>query len=258
MKSTVDIQLTKQSLLKAVDRMLSSFCPDGVLDDQEELKMEIVNKECPTASFVLDLVNRKYAYVSENIKEITGFSSEDFLNGGLSLGISCICPNHRRVYAEELLPLMLKWIDEIVASKKNALNLKITYNVNILNSEGRSISTLHIIKPLLLNEDGFPTFLAKYMVDYSYQEIDSTPEIKIEYRGNNGCYVTLKQKKFDLDSSLHLRLSEREREILSWVKKGLKNREIAEMLSLSLHTVCNHRKNIVKKCEVKNLHQLNP
>lgn len=248
---------SKQSLVKTVERMLTPYFPNGVSVDQDELKMEIVNKECPTVSFVLDLPNQVYVYVSENIKQITGFSSEDFLQGGLALGISCICPSHRKMYAEDLLPLMLQWINEIVVSKKSALGIKITYNVNILNGKGESISTLHILKPITLNEDGFPIHVAKYMVDYSHQEITTNPEIKLEYKMEGGSYVILKQKSFDLDSSLHLVLSKREREILSWVKKGLKNREIAEKLCLSFHTVCKHRKNIVKKCEVKNLHQLN-
>jgi DNA-binding CsgD family transcriptional regulator len=45
-------------------------------------------------------------------------------------------------------------------------------------------------------------------------------------------------------------LSQREKEIVSCVVKGLTNKEIAEQLFLSVHTVITHRKNISKKLQI--------
>ena len=46
-------------------------------------------------------------------------------------------------------------------------------------------------------------------------------------------------------------LSERELEITSLVSKGLTSKEIASQLNLSLHTIETHRKNILKKLNLK-------
>jgi DNA-binding NarL/FixJ family response regulator len=51
-------------------------------------------------------------------------------------------------------------------------------------------------------------------------------------------------------------LTEREREIVTYVAKGLTNREIATQLFLSEHTVKNHLKNIMQKLHVSNRVQL--
>lgn len=51
-------------------------------------------------------------------------------------------------------------------------------------------------------------------------------------------------------------LTQREREILSWVAKGCTNREIAEELTISEYTVKNHLKNIMQKLHLKNRVQL--
>ncbi|MEB3102077.1 response regulator [Ferviditalea candida] len=51
-------------------------------------------------------------------------------------------------------------------------------------------------------------------------------------------------------------LTGREREILGWVAKGLSNREIAEKLEISEHTVKNHLKNILHKLHLENRVQL--
>lgn len=47
------------------------------------------------------------------------------------------------------------------------------------------------------------------------------------------------------------KISKRERTILECVAKGLTNKEIAEKLFISAHTVITHRKNIVRKLGIK-------
>jgi len=48
-------------------------------------------------------------------------------------------------------------------------------------------------------------------------------------------------------------LSEREIEVLTQLVKGLSNKEIAEKLNISIHTVISHRKNITEKTGIKSL-----
>lgn len=47
-------------------------------------------------------------------------------------------------------------------------------------------------------------------------------------------------------------LTDREREIIAMIAEGLSNKEIADKLFLSTHTVNTHRKNIMNKLEVNN------
>lgn len=51
-------------------------------------------------------------------------------------------------------------------------------------------------------------------------------------------------------------LSEREREVLTWVARGSSNKEIAEALSIAENTVKNHLKNILGKLHLRNRVQL--
>jgi DNA-binding NarL/FixJ family response regulator len=46
-------------------------------------------------------------------------------------------------------------------------------------------------------------------------------------------------------------LSEREIDVLKCLSKGLSNKEIADNLNISIHTVISHRKNIVQKTGIK-------
>ncbi len=56
------------------------------------------------------------------------------------------------------------------------------------------------------------------------------------------------EDKLDNDTSL----SKREIEILKLVRKGYLSKEIADKLYISLNTVNNHRKNILRKLQVSN------
>jgi len=48
-------------------------------------------------------------------------------------------------------------------------------------------------------------------------------------------------------------LSERETDVLILLVKGLANKEIADKLNISIHTVISHRKNIIEKTGIKSL-----
>ena len=46
-------------------------------------------------------------------------------------------------------------------------------------------------------------------------------------------------------------LTTREKDVLTLLVKGLLNKEIADKLNISIHTVITHRKNIVRKTGIK-------
>lgn len=49
----------------------------------------------------------------------------------------------------------------------------------------------------------------------------------------------------------HSNLSERETEVLKALSKGLSNKEIADLLNISIHTVMSHRKSITQKTGIR-------
>lgn len=63
---------------------------------------------------------------------------------------------------------------------------------------------------------------------------------------------TIRLHQFDIPNDAE-ELSAREKEVLVHIVKGLSNKEIADALCLSAHTVMSHRKNIVRKLNIHSI-----
>ena len=73
-------------------------------------------------------------------------------------------------------------------------------------------------------------------------------EPMLEMLENSGSYVRRKAAEKESEA-----LSEREKEILVGVAKGLLNKEIADLYNISVYTVISHRKNITRKTGIKSV-----
>jgi DNA-binding CsgD family transcriptional regulator len=66
-------------------------------------------------------------------------------------------------------------------------------------------------------------------------------------------FLKMGQPNTVLNKSQYEELSEREIEVLTQLVSGLSNKEIADKLNISIHTVISHRKNITEKTGIKSL-----
>ena len=57
----------------------------------------------------------------------------------------------------------------------------------------------------------------------------------------------------DLSDDNNYELTKRETDVLILIAKGLMNKEIADRLNISIHTVISHRKNITRKTNIKSV-----
>ena len=73
-------------------------------------------------------------------------------------------------------------------------------------------------------------------------------KLKVINKLNQLAQDTEKQEKTD-----DVELSKREIDVLVAVAKGMMNKEIADMMNLSIHTVISHRKNITRKTGIKSV-----
>ncbi len=80
------------------------------------------------------------------------------------------------------------------------------------------------------------------IIDISYDQS------RIESVINSSLNVSTRERRMDNGE-----LSDRENEVVALVAKGSTNKEIADLLKISIHTVITHRKNISRKTGIKSI-----
>lgn len=126
-----------------------------------------------------------------------------------------------------------------------------------------------IINPLIINykrrnciEETFPGLDPTKFVALVYQYVEpealknfqvvidiSDDDVKIRKK----LQQALEAGGEESDDKEREELSEREREILVAIAKGMTNKEIANVFSLSVHTIITHRKNIIRKTGIHSI-----
>ena len=133
------------------------------------------------------------------------------------------------------------------------------YNIAIFEQNHESIdSKLSDLKNILIKY--FPAQKPNYLLnevlfDLSSCEKDLDKHNRVEDHFFVPITETLEKalsnKKVSIEATEKVdNLTDREKEILASVVKGLTNKEIAQKLFLSAHTVISHRRNITRKLEI--------
>ncbi len=171
--------------------------------------------------------------------------------------IVLIEPSH--IIAEGIRRILENAIDlSIIHVSDKATGIEVYIHkadVIILNprvaAEGEMAALLHNIRKINnhVNIIALHTHYESQQVLKQFDHIieleNNTPTILGKIRSAQTSHTENKQESDDLSS--------REKEVLVAVAKGLTNKEIADSLNISIHTVIAHRKNITSKIGIKSI-----
>lgn len=166
--------------------------------------------------------------------------------------------------AEDLNSSILKAKPDLLILDFYSLNLSFS-DLKIISSKNKGLRILAITEPLgkIEMNDALKSGVTSYLLKECDREeileaIDATLNNNRFLCGKIASVLTSSEeivsnkaiiKKFSCEG---LTVTEREIEIIKFIAEGLSNKQIADKLSLSTHTVNTHRKNIMNKLEVNN------
>lgn len=165
----------------------------------------------------------------------------------------------------ELLKLLKKIMPDVVIldiSMPNIRGIEATREIKLVNSKVKVIVlTMHKRREYLHHSlaAGAAGYLLKEDADTElYAAIKKVTAggiyiSPILTEGLAGDFAQLCQGDFQFPSDI---LTAREREVLKLIAEGKKNKEIADLLCISIRTVENHRAHIMKKLRLKNTSDL--
>ena len=205
--------------------------------------------------YVVDYVRKKYLYVDPSINKVLGYDSEYITSGGPHYFTGLWHPQDFKIYSEQILPESLRFLHTQPASTYGDFSVSINYRIK--NADGNWIKFLQRSTYFLASSDGHPLAAVGFALDIThYKESNSIVHTieKIDKHFGNQYKEPVYKRIYHPDKETVF--TNRERQVLTLIYKGYSSKQIAEELSVSLHTINNHRKNILDKTGSRNVADL--
>ncbi len=189
--------------------------------------------------------------MSPNILNILGLESETTTFQDI---IARIHPDDM-VFVAKAEETILKYIYENLRGS-SILNYKMSYCFRFKTADGTYQLFQHQAIVLSVDENG--SFGKSLNIHTNISHITDVNNHKVTLIGilDENCFIQLDIKPTIPPISSPCIFSKRQKEIIHLIADGLKNQKIAEKLFISLNTVKNHRKAILKKAYVNNSSEL--
>jgi DNA-binding CsgD family transcriptional regulator len=191
---------------------------------------------------LFDVSDTKILSVTNNVEAICGYTEDEILKGDLSLILSAMTVEHF------FFPYTwAKWITDIYADTGNLDDLKVTIcGVRMKHKNGQIITGIIQYAPVdILNNtiDGVSKTATMTITEISYL-------IKADFywmRAEFGLHVKQRHHLFSTNNKniAYDIISDREKDVLRLIAQGMESKEIGENLFISIHTVNNHRRNMI-------------
>lgn len=202
----------------------------------------------PYYYYIFDVPNGQFLYVDSSIHEILGIQPDaltvtDFMARIHPQDVVCFLNFENKVseFFGQLKP-------------EQIMKYKVSYDFRIKNSEEEYIRILHQVITINQSKEGH--VLQTLGVHTDITHIKNEGEPKLSFIGLEGepSFIDVDYRKTFVYN--HDQFSIREKEIIKHLCEGSSSHEIAAVLFISEHTVRTHRKNILKKADVKSTAEL--
>ena len=194
-----------------------------------------------------------YLFISRDVEKLLGYSYQNFIKNGIVFLQSITPPDIiQKVFTqlEEQLANLKR--EDSFYEKKNILMAD-----GALRASDGNLKKIKFIGTILdfKVEEPESFLIACIYLDMEViereHEIPPIDEIEKLLHKLKKIYVEKKTKHFDFLRS-NSKLTSREIEVLKYLSKGYNTKEISEKLFISFNTVETHRKNLLRKFDVKN------
>lgn len=220
-----------------------------------EITTPVFNHSIPWI-YLLDYTSGKYTVVSNSIKSMLGYETDDFLNGGIDFTLANYNQKHLKLFNDEIFPDRLEILKKIPFDQHP--NYVFSYNLQFKNRKGEYINLLQ--RNTFIKSDTNNNPLMSFGVITNINHFKSEiPLVQVVEKINSSNILenveTVFKKSYFPNQEEKL-FTRREKEILPHLASGLSSKEIANKLYISEFTVINHRRNMMMKTGSLNVTQL--
>jgi DNA-binding CsgD family transcriptional regulator len=211
-----------------------------------------IGSNLPFGTCLIDYANRRYAYISEHCQEIISSAKDELEKFELQINKGRFHPDDKVIFDEQVFQDITSFLLQVPPT--DIERYRFSYTHHYFRSDGSISHYLQQGTFLSSNDTGIPTLNLLLFTDVGDFKTDDTMTLIISYLTVDSGYVKVFSKSYSqVESS---KLSSREREIIKLCMDGLSSNAIAAKLGLSIHTVKNHKRNIMEKTSTRKMAEL--
>jgi PAS domain S-box-containing protein len=205
----------------------------------------------PCAVYMLDYQTKQYIFVSKNCEKIIGYSANEIMQKGNAFYADKLHPEDLEIYSSKVFKEFIVYTSTL--AQDEIKKARLSFNYRFKRKDGVYIHILQQFEVLEVNKQNNPVLVLGFVTDITAHKKDDKVVYAIStYDKKNGFSMVTT----DSFPQTHLVVSAREKEIIKGLVEGLGSKQIAGKLHISLYTVNAHRRNILKKVQVKNTSEL--
>ena len=212
----------------------------------------LIDKFLPdSASFfyILATPYNKYNFFGKQQENLSGYTNEEFLKGGIELFIECLHPEEVDIILNQLYPETIEFVARKVREQFN--NIVFNYNYRFKKKSGEYINLMENVYFLDTNSDYKPTLLLGNVITLDNSNVLPIRSSLKLYK--NKISETIFYKNYTTSKSILNNITAREMDILRNLSTGKTSKEIGEALFISPNTVDTHRRNLLAKLKCKSV-----
>jgi DNA-binding CsgD family transcriptional regulator len=207
--------------------------------------------------YILDYTRGEYVCLTKSIFFSTGYDSEEFLeNEGAERMIDLVHPDDYKVFNQKLFSTTTSFLKKTPQPDHD--QYVFSFNFRVICKDKRVTNVWQSATYLTSEKTGMPLYNIGVVLDISSIKKDTfiTHTIeKVENAGNRKQKV-LVASNFFYPSEEDTLLTRQEKNVLGYISDGLSSKQVAGKLKLSENTIANHRQNMLRKTNTKNVAEL--
>jgi len=206
---------------------------------------------------LIDYTQRRHVALSGEAKSLIGYDPEEVIESGLGFVIDIFQKDDFKIYDQIIFPQVAKFLRETPHEEHSSYIFSYSYRMK--KPDGKWMNLFQQGSYITDARTKLPLYGIALVNDITPLKKDTSMIFSIDKKqkgGNSLFYDSNIMTKYYFPEPEKSMLSLREREILGRLADGFSSKQIAHKMHLSENTIANHRKNMLKKTNTKNIAEL--
>lgn len=204
--------------------------------------------------FVLDYTAQQYLVMTNEMQRIAGYHPREFMESRLEKLIDIYHKDDFKVFNQRIFAHNTAFLKQ--TPQKDHQDYIFSYNFRFRRQDKRVAQVLQRNCFITSKETGLPLYSLGMIIDIDDFKADTVMVHTIAKNAGSDSYRQPVIKNYFYPDFEETLLTPREKVVLQYLSEGYSSKQVADKLFLSEYTIVNHKQNMLRKTNTKNITEM--